>query len=96
MLTTVPLHSHTHNLSLYHLICLLGGNAIFDIGEWFSAHEAKRTNSFFCIYRWPDALICELMHPQYPVEAGGVGREKSKGSCQSWHPAPALEYVGPP
>lgn len=26
----------------------------------------------------------------------GEEREKSEGSCQNWHPAPALEYAGPP
>lgn len=50
---------------------------ISDIGEQFPAHEAKWTNTFFYVYRWPDALICELMHPHYP----GVrerGREGKK------------------
>jgi len=49
---------------------------ISDIGVWFSAHEAKWTNTF-CVYRWPDALVCELMHPHYPVEAEG-GKERGK------------------
>lgn len=72
-------------------------NVISNIGKLLSAHEAKWTNTFFCVYKLPDALICELMHPHYPVEAeGGEEREKSKGNCQNWHPAPALEYVGPP
>lgn len=68
-----------------------------DIAEWFTAHKAKRTNTFVCAYSCPDALICELMHPHYPVEGQGrEEREKSKGSCQNWHPALALEYVGSP
>lgn len=69
---------------------------ISDIGEQFPAHEAKWTNTFFYVYRWPDALICELMHPHYPGVRERGRERKSEGSCQNWHPAPALEYAGPP
>lgn len=72
------LYPVTH-LKFYHPIYLWGGNVISDIGEWLSALEAKWINTFFCVYRWPDALICELMHPHHPVKAeGGEGREKKQ------------------
>lgn len=72
------LYTVTH-LKFYHPIYLRGGNVISDIGEWLSALEAKWINTFFCVYRWPDALICELMHPHHPVKAeGGEGREKKQ------------------
>lgn len=74
----------SRSCSLYHPIFLQGGNVISDIGEQSPAHEAKWTNTFFYVYRWPDALICELMHPHYP----GVrerGRERKK-----WRQLPKL------
>lgn len=54
---------------------------ISDIGECFSVYEAKWTNTFFYVYRWPDALICKLMHPHCLVETGG-GEEREKKQRQ--------------
>lgn len=70
---------------------------ISDIGEWFSAHEANRQSpSFVCADGQMLWSVSWCIHI-YPVEAeGGEEREKSKGICQNWHPAPALECVGPP
>lgn len=57
-----------------------------DFSHWWTVPGTRRkwTNTFFYVYRWPDALICELMHPLYP----GVrerGRERKK-----WRQLPKL------
>lgn len=44
-----------------------------------------------------DALICELMHPQYPVEGEEKGRVNTAKAVAEIGIQPQLfEYVGPP